>query len=73
MNGDFSKGIAMIISTLLVLAVFLFFGFIVCGYYTYKYFYDNKIETTEILIPEKKLRIVNNRVDTLYIYKYGKR
>lgn len=35
------------------------------------FFLSDSIESKTLIIPEKKLVIVDNKVDTIYIYKVG--
>lgn len=43
--------------------------FLLIGVLTYNIFKPDKIESSVPIIPEKKLVIIDNKVDTVFIYK----
>jgi hypothetical protein len=65
--ANFFKGIIIIAVVSFIVAV------IGMGYICYSYFFkDNSITSDKLIVPEIKLIVKDNKVDTLYIYKQTK-
>jgi hypothetical protein len=67
MDGNISEGIGM----LMVLAAISICSLVILGITNVIDFFFTKdtFETTEIVVPEIKLIIEDNKVDTVYIYR----
>ncbi len=65
--GNFFQGVFILLIVCFIAAV------LGIGYFVYSWFFkEESIITNKIIVPEMKLIIEDNKVDTLYIYKLEK-
>lgn len=65
-DNSFEKAFLFYMICAIVLAVLTGVG----GFFTIRYFTRSLFESSHIITPKKKLTIKDNKVDTIYIYKF---